>query len=212
MVIDIWSDIMCPFCYIGKRHLEAALKQLSEDVPVEINWHSYLLDPNMVVPEKPQNPYEYLAAKKGMELDESIEMHEYVEEMAARAGLKYRFDIARIANPVNAHRLIQLAKTKGLGDAAEECFFSAYFTEGKDLGDHATMMELGIVIGLPEDEIAAVLSSDAYLDAVQKDLYDAQLMGIRGVPFFLINGKVAISGAQPVPDFVRVLKETAANS
>lgn len=209
MVIDIWSDIMCPFCYIGKRHLEAALRELPAGTEVEINWHSYLLDPKMVVPEKPQNPYEYLAVKKGMELEESIEMHEYVEEMAARAGLKYRFDIALVANPLNAHRMIQLAKTKGLGDAAEERFFSAYFTEGKDLGNQTTLMELGIELGLEENEVAAVLSSEAYLEEVQRDLYDAQLMGIRGVPFFLINGKVAISGAQPIPDFLKALNSVS---
>src|ERR1700712_4784022 len=136
MVVEIWSDIMCPFCYIAKRNYEAALKNFAHHEDIAVQWHSFQLDPDIPVEQtEKQTVYEYLAEKKGMSYERSVQMHETLVQKAAEAGLTYRFDQAIVANSFNAHRFIQLAKTKNLGDAAEERLFSAYFTEGLNFGD-----------------------------------------------------------------------------
>ena len=138
MKIEVWSDIMCPFCYIGKRHLEAALSAFPNE-QFEIEWKSFQLDPS-IVPQPDKNVYEYLAERKGMSVEESEQMHAGVVARAAEVGLDYHFEKAVISNSFTAHRLIQLAKTKGLGDAMEETFFKAYFTEGRDLNNPARLV------------------------------------------------------------------------
>jgi predicted DsbA family dithiol-disulfide isomerase len=136
MKVDVWSDIMCPFCYIGKRHYESALKQFANSNEVELIWHSFQLDPSIpMVSNKQQNVYEYLAARKGISIEQSLKGFERVMQMAKNTGLEFNLDNAIVANSFNAHRLIQLAKTKGLGDEAEEGLFRAYFVEGKDFGN-----------------------------------------------------------------------------
>lgn len=132
MKVDIWSDIMCTFCYIGKRKLEGALKNFDHADEVEIVWHSFQLDPTMTA-QPGKDVYTYLAERKGQSRDWSVQMHRQVVNMAADAGLEYNFDHAVIANSLDAHRLIQLAKTHGLGDVAEERLFRAYFTKAKTL-------------------------------------------------------------------------------
>ena len=136
MSVEVWSDVMCPFCYIGKRHYEAALAQFAESSKVEIIWHSFQLDPNIISQvDKQENVYDYLARRKGISYEESVKMHGRVLQMANEAGLEFHLDKALVANSFNAHRLIQMAKMKGLGDEAEESLFRAYFTEAKDFGD-----------------------------------------------------------------------------
>jgi len=209
MRVEIWSDIMCPFCYIGKRNFESALGQLSNTDQIEIEWKSFQLDPG--IPEHRAdnvNLYEYLAQRKGMNLAQSVAIHNSVTETAKRAGLEYNFDKAVVANSFNAHRVIQLAKTKGLGDAMEERLFRAYFTEGKDVADPAVLTKLGVDAGLTEADVSEALSNEAYADKVRKDIKEAQQSGLTGVPFFVFDRRYAISGAQPPEMFLQTLQKS----
>ena len=209
MKVDVWSDIMCPFCYIGKRHYESALGRFDGKDQVQVEWHSYQLDPTIPksFPNK-ENVYQWLAERKGISHDQSVKMHERVIAMAKNAGLDYRFDKAIVANSFDAHRLIQLAKTKGLGDAAEERLFRAYFTEGKDFGDHATLITIGKEIGLAGEEIKSALGSDEYAEKVKHDIQEAAEIGVQGVPFFVFDHKYAVSGAQPPEYFLQALNQS----
>ncbi len=208
MKVEIWSDIMCPFCYIGKRHFEEALNQFPEADKIEIEWHSFQLDPTLPKPASDQNVYEYLAQRKGMSIEQSKAMHKNVVQMAEAAGLHYDFNKAVVANSFDAHRLIQFAKTKNLGDEAEERLFKAYFTEGKNMCDVPTLLQLAKDIGLDESETRSVLNSDAYSEEVEKDIEEASQIGVRGVPFFVFDRKYAVSGAQPSSSFVNVLQKS----
>ena len=211
MKVEIWSDIMCPFCYIGKRHFEQALEQFPNNNQIEITWKSFQLDPSIPqhLPTK-TNVYQYLAERKGISYDQSVKMHERVVEMAKAAGLQYNFDKAIVANSFSAHRLIQLAKTKGLGDAAEERLFLAYFTQGKDFGDPAVLTELGQDIGLSAAEVNEALTNDQYALDVKHDIREAEEIGVTGVPFFVFDRKYAVSGAQPSSVFQQVLERSFA--
>jgi predicted DsbA family dithiol-disulfide isomerase len=209
MTVDVWSDIMCPFCYIGKRNFESALGQFKDPQAVEIAWHSFQLDPTIPQnPDKKENVYAYLAAKKGMSYEYSVKLHESLVETAKKAGLEYHFEKAIVANSFDAHRLIQLANSRGLGDQAEERLFRAYFTEGRDFGNHETLLEIGREIGLSESEINNALQSDDYSAKVEKDIQEASDLGIPGVPFFVFNRQYAVSGAQPPEYFLRALNQS----
>ena len=209
MTVEVWSDIMCPFCYIGKRNYEMALKQFAGRDQVEIEWRSFQLDPTIPV-NKPvkENVYQYLADRKGIPYEASVKMHERLIQTAKEAGLDYRFDTAIVANSFDAHRMIQLAKTKGLGDEAEERLFRAYFTEGRDFGEHETLLEIGQEIGLQKEEIKEALSSEEYAAKVEADIQDANEIGVGGVPFFVFDRKYAVSGAQPPEYFLQALKQS----
>ncbi|WP_281336214.1 DsbA family oxidoreductase [Flavobacterium eburneipallidum] len=206
MKIEIWSDIMCPFCYIGKRHLETALAEFPNE-EFEIVWKSFQLDPT-ITPEPNQDVYSYLAERKGISLEQSKAMHEGVVERAKSVGLDYHFDKAIVSNSLAAHRILHLAKTKKLGSEMEEVFFKAYFTEGRDLNDATTLIELGTEAGLNHEEVKEVVNNEKlFLKDVQKDITEAQQIGIRGVPFFVFDRKKALSGAQPIEAFVQTIKE-----
>ncbi len=207
MKVEVWSDIMCPFCYIGKRHYEQALAQFAQRDDVEIEWKSFQLDPTTPESGIQENVYQYLATRKGISYEQSVQMHDRVVSMARAAGLDYHFEKARLANSFRAHRIIQLAKGKGLGDAAEEVFFHAYFTEGANLGDADTLVALGQQIGLSAAEVQQALSDDEYAYRVTQDVQEAQRLGIQGVPFFIFDRKYAISGAQPVEMFSGALEK-----
>lgn len=208
MKVEVWSDIMCPFCYIGKRHYEAALAQFAGKDDVELVWKSFQLDPSTDERAGDEgNVYAYLAKRKGLSLAESEKMHGQVSQMAAQAGLQYDFDHTYMTNSFKAHRLIQLAKTKGLGDAAEEALFKAYFTEGKNVSDSSILDSIATEIGLEPGDVALALNEGQYAAAVQQDILEAQQIGVTGVPFFVFDRKYAISGAQPVPAFTQTLEQ-----
>jgi len=206
MRVDIWSDVMCPFCYIGKRKLESALEQFEHKDKVEINWHSFQLDPEMQY-EPGKDIHTYLAERKGQTKEWSLKMHDQMTQRAKEDGLTYNFDKAVIANSFDAHRLVQLAKTHRMGDAAEEKLFKAYFTDGKNISDHNTLMQIGIELGLKVVEVGEMLNSDDYATEVKDDITTAQQLGINGVPFFVLNGKYGISGAQPANVFLGGLEQ-----
>jgi predicted DsbA family dithiol-disulfide isomerase len=197
---------MCPFCYIGKRRFEDALQQFAHKNEVEIEWKSFQLNPDMKT-DPSVNISQYLADVKGWTLDYAQQMNNHVTEMAAEVGLTYNMDRAVVANSFNAHRFTHFAKKHGLGDAAEEQLFKAYFTNGKNTDDANTLADMGEEIGLNRDEVLAMLGNNSYADDVKHDIAEAQYLGIRGVPFFVMNGKYAVSGAQAVPVFAETLEK-----
>ena len=198
---------MCPFCYIGKRNYEQALSQFDHKDKVEIVWKSFQLDPQIGLDGAITDVYHYLEEKKGISSDQLKKMHEQVTLMARNAGLEYHLDKTVMANSFRAHRVIQLAKEKGLGDRAEEQLFYANFTEGKNFDDEAVLLQLGKNIGLTEKDVMDALNVDKYATKVKGDISEAKELGINGVPFFVFDRKFAVSGAQPPAMFLKALKQ-----
>jgi len=207
MKVEIWSDVMCPFCYIGKRKFESALEQFPQKDKIEIEWKSFQLNPDMKT-EPGKSINEYLAEIKGWEPAYAEEVNNHVTKIASEVGLEYNMDKAVVANSFDAHRFVQYAKTQGKGDDAEEQLFKAYFTDGKNTADHETLLELGAVIGLDVEELKSVLESNRFSDNVRKDIYEAQQVGARGVPFFVLDRKYAVSGAQQPETFLGALEKS----
>lgn len=207
MQIEIWSDVMCPFCYIGKRHFEKALENFEDRDHVEVTWKSFQLNPQMKT-EPNKNINQYLAEAKGWSLEHAEKMTAQVTQMAKAAGLEYQMDKAVVANSFDAHRFIQLAKTQGKGDAAEEALFKAYFTEGKNTADHTVISALATSIGISSQDVNAMLNSDAFSAEVKQDIAQAEQLGLRGVPFFVLDRKFGVSGAQPHEAFLNALHQS----
>ncbi|HRP55005.1 DsbA family oxidoreductase [Agriterribacter sp.] len=207
MKINIWSDIRCPFCYIGKKKFEKALDAFAEKDKVEVIWRSFQLDPNLET--KPGiSAVDHIAAIKGISKKDAGEMHDHVTRVAKEAGLDFNFEKAVVANSFNAHRLIQLAKTKGLGNEAEEQLFKAHFTEGKNIDDEETLINTAIAVGLNKEEVKDMLASGAFAKEVEEDERQAHAIGVRGVPFFVFNDKYAVSGAQSPDTFLQALQQS----
>ncbi len=208
MKIEIWSDIMCPFCYIGKRNFEKALSQFASKEQIEIEWKSFQLDPTIPeVPEYQDDMYMFVADRKGLSYEQSKKMHQDLVHYAKSVGLEYNFDKALVTNSLKGHRLIQFAKTKGLSKEAEERLFYAYFTHGKNLSDVTTLIDLGREIGLTEIEVNEALTNSLYIQKVEDDTKEAQTLGAKGVPFFVINRKYAIAGAQQPSEILKTLEK-----
>jgi len=208
MKIEIWSDIICPFCYIGKKKFELALEQFEGKDKVEVVWKSFQLDPSATT-DKNVSVIENLATKKGISLEHSEKLHDDLTQVAAEVGLEYNFDKAIVANTLSAHQLTHFAATQHLQDKAEEALFKAYFTEGKNIDDQETLAQLAQDLGLNKEEAISALQNKTLLQNVQKDIREAQEIGVRGVPFFVFNRQFAISGAQPVESFLEVLRKAA---
>jgi predicted DsbA family dithiol-disulfide isomerase len=205
MKVEIWSDVVCPFCYIGKRKFEGALEQFAHRDEVEVVWHSFQLDPTAPATVEGSTRDRLAAQFGGRERADA--MIEHVTNEAASVGLPFDFDQMRPANTFDAHRLIHLAAALGLQDAAEERLFAAHFIEGREIGDHDTLREQAAAIGLDPDATATALASDAHADAVRADLAEAGALGISGVPFFVLDRKYGVSGAQPTETFLEVLQQ-----
>lgn len=204
--VEIWSDVVCPFCYIGKRKFEEALERFPFKDSVEIVWRSFQLNPQeQYIPGR--DIYTYLADKKGQTREWSVNMHNYVTEMAKGVGLNYNFDSVKISNSFDAHRIIQLAKKYNLANEAEERFFKAYFIEGAVMSDHSTLLKLALEIGLNKDEVISVLNSNMYADAVMEDAKKSREVGVNGVPFFVVDNQYSISGAQDSEVFYKALNK-----
>ena len=204
MKVEIWSDVMCPFCYIGKRKFELALEKFPQRDTVEITWKSFQLNPDMITdPDK--NINQYLAEVKGWSVKQAEDANNYVTDIAKKVGLTYNMDKSIVANSFDAHRLSHLAKKYNKQDALEERLFLAYFTEGKNTADHDTLIAIGVEIGLEENEIKSMLESNEFSAEVNRDILEAQMVGARGVPFFVFDRKYAVSGAQDPAAFEQVL-------
>jgi len=206
MKVQIWSDVMCPFCYIGKRRFEQALQQFDNKADIEVEWKSFQLNPHLKT-DPSLNVTQYLADIKGWTIDYARQMNDHVTKMAAEVGLTYNMDKAVVANSFDAHRFAHLAKQNGKGEEAEEALFNAYFTEGKNIADHGTLADLGETIGLDKTLVEQTLATDQYAADVNADVKQAQLYGISGVPFFVVDDKYGISGAQAVPVFLQTLEK-----
>lgn len=212
LTVEIWSDVACPWCYVGKRRLEAALALFPERDAVEIVWRSFQLDPAAPSVYPPSPSYvERLAKKFGRPVSHVEQMLAQMTELARSEGLP--FDFARIqgSNTFDAHRLIHLAHELGRGDAMKERLFAAHFCEGKAVGDHATLQKLAEDVGLDVDRVQALLASDLHADGVRADIAEARALGVTGVPFFLFARRYAVGGAQPKEVLLEALKRAYAD-
>jgi predicted DsbA family dithiol-disulfide isomerase len=208
MRIEIWSDVICPWCYIGKRRFEAALAAFPHKEEVTVIWRSFELDPKS--PSRySETLIEMLSRKYHVSLQEAENMNARVSSLAKEVGLDYRLSEARPGNTFDAHRLLHLAASRQIGDKAMERLMHAYFSEALPVGDRAALANLAPEFGISSNEALAMFESDAFVEAVRADEMRASALGISGVPFFVIDGKIGISGAQPVEVFAEALKENA---
>jgi predicted DsbA family dithiol-disulfide isomerase len=204
MKVEIWSDIVCPWCAIGKRRFETALAQFAHRDEVDVRWRSFELDP-AAPREREGDTTENLARKYGISPEEAAAKHRQLTELGAADGLEFHFEHARGGNTFDAHRLVHLGAERGIQDEVKQRLFRAYLTEGERIGDPDTLARLAVDAGLDEAEARDVLASDRYADAVRADERQAQAYGISGVPFFVIDQKYGVSGAQAPEALLQVL-------
>lgn len=209
MRVDIWSDVVCPFCYIGKKRLEKAAIQAG--IELEVHWHSYQLDPNAPQRQEVSNT-ERLAAKYNRTVTEVEEMQRNIAQMAKDEGIEFNWEQANSGNTFNAHRIIHLAQSQGLGSEAKEAFFFSYMTQGLAIGERETLEDVAARIGLNPVEVDNVLDSEEYSEFVKFDEEVArEQLKVTGVPFFVFDQRVALAGAQPVNIFKDVLEKALEN-
>ncbi len=206
MDVEIWSDVACPWCYIGKRRFEAALAEFEHRDEVRITWRSFELDPD-APHEREGERAERLAHKYGMSVEQARAAEQQLTGVAAAEGLDFRFDIARSGSTFDAHRLVHLADTRGLQDAMKERLLRGYFTEGELMSDHDTLVRLAVEVGLDEREVRELLAGDRYAQEVRDDERTADQFGISAVPTFVLDRKLAASGAQPPDAFLDLLRQ-----
>ena len=213
MRVDIWSDVVCPFCYIGKKRLEAAAQEAG--IELEVHWHSFQLDPEAPVRQEVSNS-KRMAQKYGRTVAEVEEMQRNIAEMAKAEGIEFNWEGANSGNTFNAHRLIHLAQSKGLGNEAQEAFFYSYMTQGLAIGERETLEDVAARIGLNPVEVDDLLDSEEYADFVKFDQEVAhEQLKVTGVPFFVFDQRVALAGAQPKEVFLQVFEkalDTSTNS
>jgi predicted DsbA family dithiol-disulfide isomerase len=205
--IDVWSDIACPWCYVGKRHLEQALGQFEHAGSTTVVWHAFELNPS-AQRESHEGPYaERLAKKYGMSVKDAQARIQHLVDVGRADGLELDFERIRPGNTFNAHRIVHYALEVGLQDAVKERFLRGYLSEGEAIGDPAVVQRLATEAGLDAERVSAILSSDSYAREVRTDEAEAQRLGISGVPFFVVGGRYALSGAQPAAVIGRALSQ-----
>jgi predicted DsbA family dithiol-disulfide isomerase len=207
--VDVWSDIACPWCYVGKRRLEAALKQFPERDTVHVRWHSFELNPG--APRRSEGPGNYadrLAKKYGMSVQQAEARIQQLTDLARADGISMDFQRIQPGNTFDAHRVVHLAAEQGRQDEMKERFLRGYLCEGEAIGEPEVLVRLAMEIGLDEEQVRAALSSDSYAREVRADQAQAREIGVQGVPFFVLGGRFAVSGAQPVELLLRALQQT----
>jgi predicted DsbA family dithiol-disulfide isomerase len=209
MHVEIWSDIACPWCYVGKRRFEAALARVEGAEDVAVTWRSFELDPGAPA-ERPEGGAVHLARKYGTTVEQARSMERQMTDVAAGEGLEFNFDRLRPGSTFDAHRVVHLAAAHGLQDAMKERLMRAYLTEGELMSDHAALRRLAVEVGLPEDEVVELLATERFAEEVRDDERTAAALGISAVPFFVVDRAIAASGAQPAELFVRLLHQAAA--
>jgi predicted DsbA family dithiol-disulfide isomerase len=209
--VEIWSDVVCPWCYVGKRQFEQALSGFAHADQVEVQWRSYELDPRSSA-RVGLTMSEILQRKYGMTAEQAQQANERMTAVAAGVGLVYRLDAVQAGNTFDAHRLVHLATRRGLGDAMEERLFAAYFTEGRSISDRASLVGLAAEVGLDPDEVGPALGGDDSATAVREDEARASSLGITGVPFFVIDEAYGVSGAQPADVLLGALERAWSES
>jgi predicted DsbA family dithiol-disulfide isomerase len=211
--VEIWSDVVCPWCYIGKRRFEAALGEFAHRDDVEVEWKAFELDPAAASAAAHEGDYAgRLARKYGMDVAQAQQMLDSMTEAAAAEGLDFHFERAVRANTVDAHQVIHLAGLRGVQDAVKERLLRGYFTEGEVVADRETLVRLGVEAGLDAAEVRSALEEQTYLPNVRHDEQEAAAFGISGVPFFVIDRKYGVSGAQPPAALLQVLEQAWAES
>jgi predicted DsbA family dithiol-disulfide isomerase len=208
MRIDIWSDLVCPWCYVGKRRFEKALVQFDDTHPVEIVHHSFQLNP-AAPPDHTSSRREMLMRKYGLSAQQVVAMDARMTHTAAAEDLDFQLEDTLTGNTFDAHRLVHLARAHGLQNAMVERFYRAYFCEQRSLFDAASLSQLAVEAGLDRAEIDTVLQTDRYADAIASDIEAARRLGVNGVPFFVIDNRYGVSGAQPAEMFLDVLRAAA---
>jgi predicted DsbA family dithiol-disulfide isomerase len=209
MRIDVWSDLVCPWCYIGKRRLERALAELPHPQPVEIVHRSFQLNPSAPMGTT-SSRRDYLRAKYGWSATQAARIDSDMEQRAAADGLEYHLTADGVTgNTFDAHRLVHLAGDRGRQDETVERLFRAYFTEQRSLFDKASLETLAADAGLDADEAGRTLAGSDYADAVTADMREAQALGVSGVPFFVFDRRLGLSGAQPIDVFVDALRQAS---
>jgi predicted DsbA family dithiol-disulfide isomerase len=216
MKVEIWSDVVCPWCHIGKRRFEAALARFPHRDQVEVEWKSFELDPEApsAPAGEPAGEHEYaerLATKYGTDVASAQQMIDTMTAQAAAEGLDFRFDRAVRANTFDAHQVIHLAGLRGVQDAVKERLLRAYFTEGEAVGDRETLVRLAAEAGLSAAEVRTVLEEQRYAGAVRTDEAEAAAIGIRGVPFFVVDRRYGVNGAQPAEVLLQALERAWAD-
>ncbi|HEU4973810.1 MAG TPA: DsbA family oxidoreductase [Baekduia sp.] len=205
MHVEIWSDIACPWCYVGKRRFEAALAAFPHRDAVKVTWRSFELDPEAPA-EREGERAAHLASKYGVTVERAREMEQHMTEVAAGDGLEFRFDHARSGNTFDGHRLVHLAAAHGRQDAMKERLLRAYLTEGELISDRETLVRLAVEVGLDGDEAREALAGDRFADAVRADEATAHELGITAVPFFVVDRAFGVSGAHPADALGRMLQ------
>jgi predicted DsbA family dithiol-disulfide isomerase len=205
MRIEVWSDVVCPWCYVGKRRLEDALERFEHSADIDVVWRAFELDPSAPRLDDTE-PVERLARKYGVSREQAEAMNERVTRVADGEGLSFRLDIAKRGNTFDAHRLLHLGADRGVQDALQEELFADYFERGQAIGDHDVLAKAAVVAGLDEDEARAVLSTDRYAEDVRNDERKATEIGISAVPFFVFDGRYGVAGAQSSDVLLDVLR------
>jgi predicted DsbA family dithiol-disulfide isomerase len=205
MLVEIWSDVVCPWCYIGKRRFESGLARFEHAAEVEVRWRSFELDPRAPSPRS-GDMASHLAAKYGLSLDQARSRLAGMDEMAAAEGLPFNLAETRGGNTFAAHRLIHLGEERGIGDAVKEALLAAYFIELQPISDPAVLAGVGERAGLDAAEVAELLAGDRFADAVRADEAEATALGATGVPFFVFDRAFAVPGAQAPETFLAVLE------
>jgi predicted DsbA family dithiol-disulfide isomerase len=206
VLVEIWSDIACPWCYVGKRRFETALAAFEQRDAVEVLWRSFELDPDAPA-ERIGSRAARIAEKYGMTVERARSLEQHMIETAAAEGLDFRFDIARSGTTFDAHRIVHLAREHGLQDAMKERLLRGYFTDGELVGDHETLVRLAAEVGIGEDETRAALAGDRYAAQVRDDERAAGQLGIRSVPTFVIAREIGVSGAQATRELLELLRQ-----
>ncbi|MDF2517931.1 MAG: hypothetical protein K0R59_3227 [Sphingobacterium sp.] len=211
MKIEIWSDIICPFCYIGLTKLESALQEYEREIQAEITWKSYQLNPDFPEDAPGMPTYDYLVRTKGMSMDDVVAMTGQLSAQAKELGITLNFDKAIVVNTKKAHRLLHFAQANDKGTALKKSLLKAHFTDGLNVNDNATLIELATLEGLDEQKVQELLDTDQYAYEVSQDIQEGVNLGLRGVPFFVFDRKYAIPGAQPMEVFHNTIKECLAS-
>jgi len=206
MDVEIWSDIACPWCYVGKRRFEAALARFEHRDDVRVTWRSFELDPAAPA-EREGERAERLAEKYGMSVERAREMERQMTDTAAGEGLDFRFDLARSGSTFDGHRVVHLAGEHGLQDAMKERLLRAYFGEGQLMSDRETLVRLAVEVGLDEDEVRGMVASDRFAEEVRDDERTAHAFGISAVPTFVVDRSIGVSGAHPPEALLELLRE-----
>jgi predicted DsbA family dithiol-disulfide isomerase len=206
MLVEIWSDLVCPWCYLGKRRVEAALQQFEHADRVDLLWRSFELEPD--APKVAESRRSLLLSRYGMTAEQAAERDVQMTALAAEAGLEYRPDLAQLGNTFDAHRVLHAARAAGLQAQVKERLLRAYFTEGRKLTDAPTLVELAADAGLDPEAARTALADGSFGEDVRDDEREAASIGITGVPFFVLNRRYAVSGAQPSELLLQALERT----